>query len=69
MNWHRILVKLVEKDYPENVNDSRKFIGFEEILFPTSERHNDMGRLLKYLTDHNSQHVFKEIFGVEGKSA
>ncbi|XP_015595951.1 RWD domain-containing protein 2A [Cephus cinctus] len=71
MNWHKILIKLVEEENLDNRNlDSlRKFSGFQEISFATSEKHNDMGQLLKYLTEHDSHHAFKEFFGVEGKSA
>ncbi|XP_077278381.1 RWD domain-containing protein 2A [Temnothorax americanus] len=68
MNWHRILIKLLEKE--EDCNDvdrMRKFTDFQEISFPTTERHNDMGQLLKYLTDRDCQHAFKELFGIEGK--
>ncbi|CAL1685474.1 unnamed protein product [Lasius platythorax] len=68
MNWHRILIKLLEKEEDCNDVDSmRRFTDFQEISFPTTERHNNMGQLLKYLTDHNCQHAFKELFGIEGK--
>ncbi|KAL6265403.1 hypothetical protein P5V15_002199 [Pogonomyrmex californicus] len=68
MNWHKILVKLLEKEKDCNDVDSmRKFTDFQEVSFPTTERHNDMGQLLKYLTDHDCQHAFKELFGIEGK--
>ncbi|XP_050451854.1 RWD domain-containing protein 2A [Cataglyphis hispanica] len=68
MNWHRILIKLLEKEEDCNDVDSmRRFTDFQEVSFPTTERHNDMGQLLKYLSDHNCQHAFKELFGIEGK--
>lgn len=67
MNWHRILIKFLEKENCNNVENMRKFIDFEEVSFPTTERHNDMGQLLKYLTNHDCQHAFKELFGIEGK--
>lgn len=69
MNWHKILLKLVEEENLDgkDVNIMRKFAGFQEISFPTTEKHNDMGQLFKYLTEHQSQHVFKDFFGVEGK--
>ncbi|XP_012532714.1 RWD domain-containing protein 2A [Monomorium pharaonis] len=70
MNWHRILIKLLEKEEDcNNVNDMRKFTDFQEVSFPTTERHNDMGQLLKYLTNHDCQHAFKELFGLEGKTS
>lgn len=68
MNWHRILIKLLEKEEDCNSVDSRrKFVDFQEVSFPTTERHNDMGQLLKYLSDHDCQYAFKELFGIEGK--
>lgn len=69
MNWHRILIRLLEKEEDcKNIDSVRKFNNFQEISFPTFERHNDMGQLLKYLTEHKMQHAFKELFGIEGKS-
>lgn len=71
MNWHKILVKFIEDEElrDRNLESLRKFSGFQEISFPSSDKHNDMGQLLKYLTEHESKHVFKELFGVEGKTA
>ncbi|XP_008203423.1 RWD domain-containing protein 2A [Nasonia vitripennis] len=70
MNWHRILVKFIEKDFDptDDLNIYRKFSDFQEICFPVSERHNDMGQLLKYLAEHELEHAFKELFGIEAKS-
>ena len=69
MNWHRILIRLLEKEEDcKDIDSTRKFNDFQEISFPTSEKHNDMGQLLKYLTERKLQHAFKELFGVEGKS-
>ncbi|XP_046623895.1 RWD domain-containing protein 2B [Neodiprion virginianus] len=69
MNWQKILVKFKEDDPVENsnLNIHRKFSTFQEISFPSSDRHNDMGELYKYLTEHNVQYAFKEYFGVDGK--
>ncbi|XP_043267375.1 RWD domain-containing protein 2B [Venturia canescens] len=71
MNWHKILVKLIEDEdmFDNNLENYRKFSEFQEISFPTTDKHNDMGQLLKYLTEHGCQYVFKELFGVEGKIA
>ncbi|XP_066595621.1 RWD domain-containing protein 2A [Prorops nasuta] len=71
MNWHKILVKFIETFEMVDNKDAicmRKFSDFEEVSFPSSDRHSDMGQLLKYLTKHNCQHAFKELFGIEGKS-
>ncbi|XP_012268251.2 RWD domain-containing protein 2A isoform X1 [Athalia rosae] len=71
MNWQKILVKYKEDESLENNNldNHRKFSTFQEISFPSSDRHNDMGELYRYLTEHNVQYVFKELFGLEGKPA
>ncbi|XP_043261010.1 RWD domain-containing protein 2A [Colletes gigas] len=68
MNWHKILIKLLEKEENCNIDNMRKFNDFQEISFPSSERHNNMGQLFKYLTEHKLQYAFKELFGIEGKS-
>lgn len=69
MNWQKILIRLLEKEENHSGVDSmRKFSDFREISFPTSERHNDMGQVLKYLKEHEVQYAFKELFGIEGKT-
>ncbi|KZC08873.1 RWD domain-containing protein 2A [Dufourea novaeangliae] len=67
MNWHKIIIRLLEKEDCQDIDSMRKFSNFQEIAFPSSERHNDLGQLLKYLTDLNLQYAFKELFGLEGK--
>ncbi|KAK0159011.1 hypothetical protein PV328_009943 [Microctonus aethiopoides] len=69
MNWHKILLKLIEQENLDTgeMNNKRKFDGFHQISFITTDKHNDMGQLLKYLTEHDCQYVFKDFFGVEGK--
>lgn len=69
LNWQKILVKLKE-DEPlqnDNLDSHRKFSTFQEIAFPSYDRHNNMGELYKYLTEHDVQYVFKDYFGIEGK--
>lgn len=69
MNWQKILVKLKEDAVLDNdsLDSHRKFSTFQEISFPSSDRHNDMGELYKYLARHGVQYAFKEYFGIEGK--
>lgn len=69
MNWQRILIKFIEKDFEssEDINKYRKFSDFQEICFPVSDRHNDMGQLLKFLSEHSVEHAFKELFGIDAK--
>lgn len=31
--------------------------------------HMDLGKFLEYLTEHNCQHLFPVLFGVEGKKS
>ncbi|XP_014209214.1 RWD domain-containing protein 2A [Copidosoma floridanum] len=71
MNWQRILVKFLEKEFEpvDDLDTYRKFSDFHEMCFPTLDRHNDMGLLKKYLTEHCLDYAFKELFGIEDKSA
>lgn len=64
MDWKKILLKLVEegRDCRDTVNIMRKFSNFQIIHFSTSGHHNDMNKVSDYLTEHASQHVFKELF-------
>lgn len=54
MNWQRISCKLEEKD------DSDKFQGFANITALVTTK-----TLPGYLREHQSSHVFKELFGFE----
>ncbi|XP_068986315.1 RWD domain-containing protein 2A [Bombus flavifrons] len=67
MNWQKILLRVVEeeKDCKDMMDVMRKFNNFREIFFTTTRRHNDMNQVLKYLMEHKSQHVFKELFDIE----
>lgn len=70
MNWQKILIRFLEKeDHCKSIDNLRKFRDFQEVSFPTSERHNDMGQLLIYLTEHDAQYAFKELFGIEGRTS
>lgn len=64
-NWQKIGLKLEEQDL---AGSGGKFGPFEEVSFPqqqSSGRHGDLGQLGRFLKDHRSGHVFKDIFGVE----
>ncbi|KAL7306851.1 hypothetical protein TKK_0001012 [Trichogramma kaykai] len=69
MNWHRILIKFIEKDFdPTNdMSTYKKFSDFQELCFPNSDGHNDKSRLAKFLINYNLEHAFKELFGIEAK--
>lgn len=68
MKWQKITLKLVEKEQDcKDINAIRKFHDFKEVLFTVQGRQNNMGQMLRYLADHESQHMFGELFGIEGK--
>lgn len=75
MTWKKILCKMkevVERKTP-NIDRFRRFTNFEEIVFEVRrgagrEYHMDMGEFYQYLENHNSGYVFKNYFGVYGKS-
>lgn len=69
MNWKRIFCKITEECREEG--DFLKFKNFQEIAFHINGNrynHMDMGELNKFLREHDCAHIFKELFGVEGKS-
>lgn len=72
MTWKRIVCKFIENDTGNNVELFRKFKKFEELSFHCEgnrSNHMSMGELLKFLENHNSGYIFKELFGLDGKSS
>lgn len=78
MNWKKIVLKKVEEVKVGNVGKVecieplRKFTGFEELRFDRNqsksrELHMNMGDFYKYLSKHECGHIFKDVFGLEGK--
>lgn len=69
MTWKRIFCKLTEE-----CNDKENFLkfkDFQEIAFQINGNrcnHMDMGELNKFLKEHQCAYIFKELFGVDGKS-
>ena len=63
MNWHCIFAMFREKEFDITDDHTHKKFSY----FPSSERHNDIGQLLKYLMEHDWQHVFKELSHLETK--
>jgi len=61
MNWQRITCKLQED--AEDQTGWQKFTDFTNITHKVI----DMKAFLHFLESHNSQHVFKEYFGFDGK--
>ncbi|XP_022185005.1 RWD domain-containing protein 2A [Nilaparvata lugens] len=75
MNWKKIMCKKKEEDMNDegSEKEKRKFTGFSEISFQSTQgkardAHMDMGEFYRYLTQHGCQHVFKDYFGVDGKT-
>lgn len=70
-NWKKINVKIQENETvnESDVNDFRRFNTFEEIGFikPGEGRdyHMDMGEFHSFLKEHESEYMFKELFGIE----
>lgn len=67
INWKRIFCKITE----DCAEDGRKFADFREIAFQINgsrSNHMDMGELNRFLKAHQCQYVFKDLFGVEGRS-
>ncbi|XP_043519120.1 RWD domain-containing protein 2A isoform X2 [Frieseomelitta varia] len=70
LKWQKITLKLIEKEQDcKDINAIRKFENFKEILFTNDGRQNNLGQMLKYLADHESQHTFRSLFDIESKMA
>ncbi|KAF4523106.1 hypothetical protein B566_EDAN003120 [Ephemera danica] len=77
MNWKRIMCKKKETipvTTEEEISSLRKFGPLKEISFESGKTksrdcHMDMGELYRYLQEHQCAAVFKEYFGVNGRSS
>lgn len=57
-----------------SIEPLRKFTGFEEVRFDRNQNklrdmHMNMGDFYKYLSNHECGHIFKDVFGLEGKAS
>lgn len=71
MNWQKIVCKHTEESESNDVN-FRKFDTFNEMIFScenSKNKHMDMREFLTFLENHDCSHIFKELFGIDGKSA
>lgn len=76
MNWKRIVCKKLETEKTkskEELASLRKFSSFEEISFESGknksrEFHMDMGELFRYLQEHKCEDIFREYFGISGRT-
>lgn len=66
-NWKKINIKIQEED------SSRRFEDFTEIGFVKSNEsrdyHMDMGEFFSFLGKHESEYMFKELFGIDKRSS
>ena len=71
-NWKSITCRKKEVVPDTDVDSQRKIVGFRELAFETHgprQNHMDMGQFLEYLRQHDLEHMFKILFGVEGRHA
>ncbi|XP_019393230.1 PREDICTED: RWD domain-containing protein 2A [Crocodylus porosus] len=76
-NWKHISCKHVENIETQDNGDSlRLFTTFEDLQFQAhgdyglrNDYHMDLGQFLEFLKQHQSEHVFQILFGVEGKQS
>jgi hypothetical protein len=71
-NWKKINVKIQEEKCLESPSDcdvERRFSIFEELAFvkagESRDYHQDMGEFFFFLKKHNSEYMFKELFGID----
>ncbi|XP_043921884.1 RWD domain-containing protein 2A isoform X2 [Protopterus annectens] len=76
-NWKHISCKHTETiEAVENVVEHRLFEAFEELTFEAhgdyglrNDYHMDLGQFVEFLKEHNCEHVFQILFGLDAKSA
>ncbi|XP_053566458.1 RWD domain-containing protein 2A [Bombina bombina] len=75
-NWKHISCKHTDsKEVTGKIDDLCLFQSFEELKFEAhgdyglrNDYHMDLGQFFEYLREHNSEHIFQILFGIEGKS-
>ncbi|XP_036621946.1 RWD domain-containing protein 2A [Trichosurus vulpecula] len=74
-NWKHISCKHAESVQTEtNGDELRLFKTFEELQFESHgnfrhDYHMDLGKFLEFLKQHQSEHIFQMLFGIESKSS
>nr|XP_033795568.1 RWD domain-containing protein 2A isoform X2 [Geotrypetes seraphini] len=74
-NWKHISCKHTESTESEGkVEELHLFPTFEELIFEAhgdyglrNDYHMDLGQFLEYLKQHQCEHMFQILFGIEGK--
>ncbi|XP_077145923.1 RWD domain-containing protein 2A [Ranitomeya variabilis] len=75
-NWKHISCKHTESVHVTDSMDAlRLFHSFEELIFEAhgeyglrNDYHMDLGQFFEYLRQHQSEHIFQILFGIERKS-
>ncbi|XP_069582536.1 RWD domain-containing protein 2A [Ranitomeya imitator] len=75
-NWKHISCKHTESVHVTDSMDAlRLFQSFEELIFEAhgdyglrNDYHMDLGQFFEYLRQHQSEHIFQILFGIERKS-
>ncbi|XP_066468579.1 RWD domain-containing protein 2A [Tiliqua scincoides] len=76
-NWKHISCKHIESgEIERNEDNLHLFHTFKDLQFQAhgdyglrNDYHMDLGQFLEFLKEHQSEHVFQILFGVEGKSS
>ncbi|KAK6637226.1 hypothetical protein RUM44_007640 [Polyplax serrata] len=73
MTWKKIVcIKKENCNKESSINQLQRFSTFQEISFNSGkmkkqDHHMDFGEFYQYLKEHNSDYMFKELFGIDGK--
>ncbi|XP_072264682.1 RWD domain-containing protein 2A isoform X3 [Pyxicephalus adspersus] len=75
-NWKHISCKHAETiEVTGTIDNLRLFTSFEELIFAAhgdyglrNDYHMDLGQFFDYLKQHQSEHIFQILFGIEGRS-
>ena len=71
-NWKSITCRKRDpgNESAATIDSQRRFKGFQELSFDVHGprgNHLDLGQFRQYMLEHGKEHMFKELFGLEGK--
>ncbi|XP_073482976.1 RWD domain-containing protein 2A isoform X2 [Aquarana catesbeiana] len=75
-NWKHISCKHAETmEVTSTIDNLRLFSSFDELIFAAhgdyglrNDYHMDLGQFFDYLKQHQSEHIFQILFGIEGRA-
>lgn len=67
-NWKSITCRRRESIESLDIDSCRRITSFQELLLDVRGTHLNLGQFLDYLKRHKLEHMFKELFGVDGQS-